>query len=271
MIGPGRVVEAVRDVWPHRGAQAKGLPPGQGLARTFPRFGVHFADPIPAVPPQPSIEVRGALAAPFDLPVAALGEMPRRALVADFHCVAGWSVRDLRWEGVPFRTIWEDSILPKAKPTAEITHLAFVGLDGFKSVLTIEDALADDVLIADRLDGAALTGDHGAPARLVSPKQYGYMNTKHLCRIELHPREPVGGWHPSRLRASALSLVAPHPRARVEQEERHRHLPAWSIRFAYRRLVLPVLAPLMGARGTARASPSCPSSRSGEARGAPRS
>ena len=128
----------MRDVWPHR---AKGLPPGQGLARTFPRFGVHFADPIPAVPPQPSIEVRGALATPFDLPVAALQEMPRRTLVADFHCVAGWSVRDLRWDGVPFRTIWEDSILPNVEPQTEITHLVFVGLDGYKSAVTIEDAL----------------------------------------------------------------------------------------------------------------------------------
>jgi DMSO/TMAO reductase YedYZ molybdopterin-dependent catalytic subunit len=251
MIGSGRLVEAanaVRDIWPHGGAQAEGLPPGQGVARTFPRFGVHFTDPIPVVPPQPSIAVRGAVAAPFELPIAALEEGPRRTLVADFHCVAGWSFRDLRWEGVPFRTVWEDSILSQAEPQAEITHLVFVGLDGFRSTLTIEDALAPDVLIADRLDGAPLTGDHGAPARLVSPKQYGYMNTKHLSAIELHTREPAEAWHSSAVRALGLSLVAPHPRARVEREERHRHLPAWSLRFAYRKVVLPVLATRMRPR-----------------------
>jgi DMSO/TMAO reductase YedYZ molybdopterin-dependent catalytic subunit len=246
VIGPGRVIQAVRDVWPHGGADADGLPPGQGLARTFPRFGVHFTDPIPAVPPEPSIEVRGDVATTFEFPVAALQEMPRRTLVADFHCVAGWSVRDQRWDGVRFRTIWEDSILQRSKPQAETTHLVFVGLDGYRSTLTVEDALADDVLIADRLGGAPLTGDHGAPVRLVSPKQYGYMNTKHLCRIELHTREPAGAWHPSGVRAFGLSLVAPHPRARVELEERHKALPAWSIRFVYRRLVLPMVAPLMG-------------------------
>jgi DMSO/TMAO reductase YedYZ molybdopterin-dependent catalytic subunit len=246
VIGPGRIVAAVRNIWPHGGADAQGLPPGQGLARTFPRFGVHFSDPVPEIPPHPAIEVRGAVATPFDLPVAALQEMPRRTLVADFHCVAGWSVRDLRWDGVAFRTIWEDSILPKAEPQTEISHLVFVGLDGYRSALTIEDALADDALIADRLDGAPLTGNHGAPARLVSPQQYGYMNTKHLCRIELHTREPAGPWHPSGLRAFGVSLVAPHPRARVELEERHGRLPAWSIRFLYRRLLLPILAPLMG-------------------------
>jgi len=127
---------------------------------------------------------------------------------------------------------------------AGITHLVFCGLDGFRSTLAIEDALADEVLIADRLDDAPLTGDHGAPARLVSPRQYGYMNTKHLCRIELHTREPSTAWHRSPIRAFGLSFVAPHPRARVEHEERHGRLPAWSVRFAYRRLVLPLLAPL---------------------------
>jgi DMSO/TMAO reductase YedYZ molybdopterin-dependent catalytic subunit len=250
----------VRDVWPHGGAQAEGLPPGQGLARTFPRFGVHFTDPIPAVPPQPSIEVRGAVASPIDLPLAALTKMPRRTVVADFHCVAGWSVRDLTWDGVPFRAIWEETILPNAKPQAEITHLVFAGLDGYRSTLTIEDALADDALIADRLDGAPLTGEHGAPVRLVSPRQYGYMNTKHLCRIELHTREPGDAWHPSRIRAFGLSLVAPHPRARVAHEERHATLPAWAVRFAYRRVVLPLIAPLMDPPAATRSTARSPAS-----------
>jgi DMSO/TMAO reductase YedYZ molybdopterin-dependent catalytic subunit len=102
------------------------------------------------------------------------------------------------------------------------------------------------VLIADRLDGAPLSGDHGAPVRLVSPKQYGYMNTKHLCRIDLRTSEPTGAWHRSRVRSFGLSLVAPHPRARVELEERHAHLPPWSIRFVYQRLLLPALAARMG-------------------------
>ena len=201
MIGP------IRELWPR---SASGLPPGQGLVSTFPRFGVHFASPLPEVPPEPSIAVSGAVSAPFELPLSALHERPRRTLVADFHCVAGWSVRDLRWEGVAFRALWEESILPHAQP--RITHLEFVGLDGYGSVLTIEDALADDVLIADRLDGAPLTGDHGAPARVVSPQQYGYMNTKHLSRLVLHTREPsVRGTH----RASARSCSRSSRRTRA--------------------------------------------------------
>jgi DMSO/TMAO reductase YedYZ molybdopterin-dependent catalytic subunit len=225
-----------------------GLPPGQRLARSFRRFGVHFADPPPEVPPEAAIAVGGAVAAPFAIPVAALRELPRRTLVADFHCVAGWSVRGLRWEGVPFRAIWEDSILPSARPRPGIRFVSFAGLDGYWSVLTLEDALADDVLVADRLDGAPLDGDHGAPARLVSPRQYGYMNAKHLCRIELHTREPGPLRHASALRALGLAVVTPHPRARVDREERHRFLPAWSIRSVYRRVALPAFAARMGSR-----------------------
>src|SRR5437773_6019622 len=100
-----------------------------------------------------------------------------------------------------------------------------------------EDALADGVLIADRLDGQPLHGDHGAPARLVSPNQYGFVSTKHLCRIELYTAEPAARYHPSPLVQFGLELVKPHRRARVWQEERHRYLPAWSLRHVYRLLI----------------------------------
>ena len=91
-------------------------------------------------------------------------------------------------------------------------------------------SLADDVLIAERLNGAPLDGDHGAPARLVSPHQYGFISTKHLCRIELHTSNPVENFGS----ASAIARMAfrsplfwRHPRARVWGEERHPYLPAW--------------------------------------------
>jgi DMSO/TMAO reductase YedYZ molybdopterin-dependent catalytic subunit len=77
------------------------LPPGQGAIDGFPRFGTHFHHPPPAVPAQPTLEVGGAVSEPFALALAELKTMPRREVVADFHCVAGWSVTGLRWEGVP--------------------------------------------------------------------------------------------------------------------------------------------------------------------------
>ncbi len=171
----------------------------------------------------------------FDLPLTALGTLSRHELTADFHCVAGWSAANLRWEGVTFQTVYRSFIEPVLPPGSAVTHLVFRGLDGFRSVVSIDDALGDDVLIAERLDGRPLDSDHGAPARLVSPKQYGYLNTKHLCRIEVHIAEPKG------IHKSVLRLLSPHPRARVWEEERHRYLPAWSVRGVYRASIAFVL------------------------------
>ena len=98
------------------------------------------------------------------------------------------------------------------------------------------------VLIADRLDGRPLDGDHGAAARLVSPNQYGFVSTKHLCRIELHTAEPaedyghVSGFTEVMLRGP----FKPHRRARVWEEERHRYLSGWSLRPVYRLLIPPI-------------------------------
>jgi len=150
-------------------------------------------------------------------------------------CVAGWSATNLRWEGVAFETFYRMIIEPSVSPDASITHLVFCGLDGYRSVVSIKDALAQDLLIGERLNGALLDADHGAPVRLVSPNQYGYVSIKHLSRIELHTAEPTG------VHASpALRLLKPHPRARVWDEERHRYLPAWSVRHIYRLLSRPI-------------------------------
>jgi DMSO/TMAO reductase YedYZ molybdopterin-dependent catalytic subunit len=220
------------------------LPPGQHLIGKFLRFGAHLARPAPAVPDNPMIEISGAVARPFGLPLATLAALPRRELTADSHCVAGWSATDLVWEGVAFETFYRMIIEPSAQPDASVTHVVFGGLDGYQSVTLLEDALAQDVLIAERLDGCPLDGDHGAPARLVSPDQYGYVSTKHLCRIELHTSEPADGG------SVALRLLKRHPQARVWAEERHRYLPAWSVRPIYR-LISPPIA-MLSARASRR-------------------
>jgi len=219
------------------------LPPGQRGVVGFPRYGVDLTRPPVPVPTDWAIEVTGDLTRRTTLPPSLLSDLPRRELVADFHCVAGWSARGLRWQGVPFATVYAASIEPALTATARVRYVVFVGLDGYRSILTVEDALADDVLLADRLDGEPLDPLHGAPVRLVSPSQYGYVNTKHLSRIELYAAEPVNLYHPRKSIQRALLMVRPHPRARVAWEERHRFLPGWLARRVYRRLG-PLPAPL---------------------------
>ncbi len=96
----------------------------------------------------------------------------------------------------------------------------------------MEDALAGDVMIADRLDGQPLDARHGAPWRLISPGQYGYKSVKHLSQIELHvdrPRSQLG--------------TKEHLRARVASEERHSLRSGRVLRWPYR-LVVPLTAAL---------------------------
>jgi DMSO/TMAO reductase YedYZ molybdopterin-dependent catalytic subunit len=214
------------------------LPPGQRRIDGFPRFGSHLSRPAPAVPVDPVIEVRGAVAEGFDLPLATLSTLPRREVAADFHCVAGWSATDLRWEGVAFATFHRAVIEPALPAGTSVTHVVCRGLDGWESVLTIEDALADDVLLAENLDGRPLDGDHGAPVRLVSPRQYGYISVKHLSRVEVLTAAP---------RSTEGPLLRSHPRGRVWEEERHGLLPGRVVRPFYRTLIGPIR--FLSARG----------------------
>lgn len=175
---------------------------------------------------------------PVTLPLQVLRTLPRCKVVADFHCVAGWSATGLRWEGVAFAALYREVLAPRAAGT--VTHVKFVGADGHWSVALLEDVLGDDVLLAEHLDGRPLDGDHGAPLRLVSPGQYGFINTKHLCRIELLTAEPatcVGSASTEARLGLRLFGYKRFVRARVWQQERHRFLPPRLVREISRLLI----------------------------------
>jgi len=212
------------------------LPPGQRDIGSFPRFGIALWEPPPPIAEPALIRVAGAVAHPLEVPVSRLTELPRRDIVADFHCVTGWSVPALHWGGVAFRTFYESVIVPEAGPEPGVSHILFEGADGFRTTLALDDALDADVSLADQLGGTALSSDHGAPVRLLSPKQYAYKSAKHLCCIELHTREPAEDYSEGVRRRFLKWLVRPHPRARVAEEERHRYLPAWVVRGSYRQI-----------------------------------
>ncbi|MBV8960866.1 MAG: molybdopterin-dependent oxidoreductase [Actinobacteria bacterium] len=210
------------------------LPPGQHAVEGFPRFGTHLHWPPPEVPEVPALQIGGAVKAPFPFPLTELAGLPRREITADFHCVAGWSATGLRWEGVPFEDFFRQVIEPALLPGVTVTHIAFSGLDDYRVGITIEDAMEHDVLIAEHLNGEPIDGDHGAPARLVSPRQYGFINVKHLCAIDVHTSEPKDRYMGHPTSQLMLRFYTRHPRARVWHEERHRFLPARAARLVGR-------------------------------------
>jgi DMSO/TMAO reductase YedYZ molybdopterin-dependent catalytic subunit len=207
------------------------LPPGQRKVGGFPRFGGPFKPP--RVPAGPALEITGAVRDPVTVALSELSTLPRTERTADFHCVAGWSAIGLRWEGVGFTTFYRAIIEAQLSPATAVTHVVFCGLDGYRAIVDIEDALQKDVLLADRLGDEPLRLAHGVPLRLVSPQQYGYLSAKHLCAIEIHASAP-----PIPL---DFVLFRQHPRARVWQEERNGVLPATVVRPIYRSLIRPFM------------------------------
>jgi DMSO/TMAO reductase YedYZ molybdopterin-dependent catalytic subunit len=204
------------------------LPPGQKRVAGFPRFGGPSKRPM--VPASPVLEISGgAVREPVTVAVCELAALQRTEQTSDFHCVAGWSAIGLRWQGVGFTTFYRTIIEPQLSSATAVTHVVFGGLDGYRAILDFDDAMQKDVLLADRLDGQPLSLAHGAPLRLVSPQQYGYLNAKHLCAVEIHSSAPA-------MRRESV-LFRRHPRARVWQEERNAVLPRTLIRPVYRSLM----------------------------------
>ena len=117
------------------------LPPGQRALEGFPRFGKSLTGAPPVPPERPVIEFRGVGIESFTVQVTDLLRADRREVVTDFHCVAGWSATNLRWEGVPFHTVYRETVAPRLAPDTVVSHITFRGLDGWRSVLTIDDAL----------------------------------------------------------------------------------------------------------------------------------
>jgi hypothetical protein len=218
------------------------LPPGQQRIRGFPRFGAHLDRTAPLVPVTAVIEIAAGHTCVWELPVADLAVLPRQQVTADFHCVAGWTATGLTWDGVPFSELYRRFVADGIAGQRPITHVLFAGRDGYSAVVALEDALEPEVLIADRLDGEPLGADHGAPARLVSPQQYGYMSTKHLRRIEFHSQRPRPnyGQLPLVSRVAFATGLKLHPRARVWREERHPALPSWIVRPLYQSIRRPI-------------------------------
>lgn len=209
------------------------LPPGQRALTEFPRFGI-----VKLAKRQLQInEVRleifsGALTHPLTLTQVDLGRLPRATLTADFHCAAGWSYRSAKWSGFWFRDVWTMFIKPMTR-AGELKFAILKCQDRYRTSLPVDDLLAPDVLIADRLDDEPLTIEHGAPLRLIAPAHYGYKSAKHLIGIEL--RTSGRGYR------TLLPRILEHPRARVAFEERGQLVPGWVLRYAFRPFIRSII------------------------------
>lgn len=201
----------------------KSLPPGQKESNVFPRFGLpQYANRFPTEVERISFSIGGDVDE-FEVSVE-LSSLPRIHQVSDFHCVTTWSKLNLQWSGYSFKDFYTTLILPKL--TGEVTFVVLKAQDGYKTSLPLSDLMQPNVLLADQLNGAPLTMEHGAPLRIIAPDHYGYKNLKHLKRIEFYTEK-------KKVKQGYLSFMD-HPRARVAKEERASSGPAVLFRWLYK-------------------------------------
>lgn len=136
------------------------------------------------------LTVDGLVTRPVSLKWDEVLELPRDVWVRDFHCVSGWSVYRVTWEGIPVAHLLDMAgILPEA------THVKFYSFDGvYTDALTIDQARLDDTFLAVLKDGKPLTPYEGGPIRLVMPRMFAYKSVKWMLRMELIDEPHRGFW-----------------------------------------------------------------------------
>jgi DMSO/TMAO reductase YedYZ molybdopterin-dependent catalytic subunit len=174
------------------GPAARGVPGLNALPSPVGGWRIYnVSPPMPTFEPATwRLRIEGLVEQPVELSYDELRALPRAAQVSDFHCVTGWSVDAVRWTGVRFR-----DLLAPARPRSSAKAVAFFSAEKpYVDTLTLEQAFDPMAMLAYEMDGAPLAREHGAPARVVFPRMYGYKNVKWVEKIVLTETAFDGFW-----------------------------------------------------------------------------
>jgi DMSO/TMAO reductase YedYZ molybdopterin-dependent catalytic subunit len=152
---------------------------------------LHYG-PVPRCDPvQWDLRVSGATQAggehAWDLP--GFLALPRREIIADFHCVTKFTILGITWSGVPAA-----EVLAAVAPAAEATHVMVWASFGYGANLPLEVFAAADTMLATSREGRELTPEQGYPVRLVVPSRYGWKSVKWVRAIEYLIGDRRGFW-----------------------------------------------------------------------------
>ncbi len=169
---------------------------------------VHYD--IPLVDPHEwRLHIDGCLEQPVTMDLDELRALPERTVRVTMECAGNgraryeprpvsqpWLVEAVGtadWTGVPLADLLH---LVRVRP--EAVDVVFTGADhgvergveqDYQRALSLDDALAGDVLVAYAMNGHPLPPQHGFPVRLVVPGWYGMAHVKWLTSIELLDHE----------------------------------------------------------------------------------
>jgi len=128
-------------------------------------------DAVPEIDPSVwRLDITGPAARSMTL--AQLLAMPRVEQDVTLDCTGGWA-STRRWTGASLAQI-TGATERRVRVTSVTGHTATFAPDE-----------AASLMLATHLDGALLTSEHGAPARLVAPTHRGFMWIKWVARVEV--------------------------------------------------------------------------------------
>jgi hypothetical protein len=188
--GPGPGGSDGRDA-PDSGADF-GFRPGPMEHRVYSKWGERTVDPqdLEEILSTWQLRVDGMADRPLTLGFADLLELPRRDQTTDFHCVEGWSVLDVPWNGVHL-----GELLDRAEPRSSATHVTIHTIGGtYNESLPLTVAHEPRTLLGYGIAGSTLPLKHGFPLRVVVPRLLGYKNAKYVARLELTDHPVEGYW-----------------------------------------------------------------------------
>ncbi|MFX1276550.1 MAG: molybdopterin-dependent oxidoreductase [Promethearchaeota archaeon] len=113
---------------------------------------------------------------------------PSKEVLATLQCVDGPSGTAL-WKGVPIK-----NLLNMASIKNGAVDVVFYAADGYSSSLTIEEASADDVLLAYEMNNELLPVEQGFPVRVIAPNHQGYKWVKWVVKVEIVDYDYIGYW-----------------------------------------------------------------------------
>ncbi len=153
------------------------------------------------------LAVGGLVEQALTLSFAELLQLPRQDQVTDFHCVEGWSVLDVPWNGIHI-----DRLMELVRPTSAATHVTFHCFgDVYAESLPLSVSREPRTLLAYGIGGRTLPLTHGFPLRLVVPRLLGYKSAKWVKQIEFTNASEAGYWEQ---RGYSTEALVPESRLR---------------------------------------------------------
>lgn len=155
----------------------------------------------PAVKEPYGLSVEGLVRQPKRFSYRDLQAFPQVVQTSDFHCVEGWSVKDIAWGGIRFADIAK-AVQPKPEARYVVFHslgktqAVGRGVNHYIETLPLEKLLdpQQKCLLALTMNGRPLSYDRGSPLRVVSPYDLGYKGSKYVTRIVFSAEEMSGWW-----------------------------------------------------------------------------